>query len=105
MALSYEGNTSLAFDTSVLREYGNRYGNIATELRDMAGKLDNCLSDLEQSGWTTPAGTAFHEMVNTNWKENIEKYAALLETLNSCLVSAAAEYDTLVSDHIEQTQL
>lgn len=105
MALAYEGNTDLAFNTTALRQYGNEYAGIAKELRNMSAKLDNCLQELEESGWTTPAGTAFHKMVNTNWSDNIEKYAALLDTLNSILQEAAKKYDNLVTNHIENTKL
>lgn len=105
MALAYEGNTDLAFDTTVLREYGNRYAQIAKDLRSMAQRLDDCLQALEDSGWTTPAGTAFHKMAQTNWEENIEKYAGLLDTLNVILDQASKKYDNLVTNHIEKTKL
>jgi WXG100 family type VII secretion target len=105
MALAYEGNTSLAFDTTALRQYGTQYGNIATDLRTMSGKLEACLKDLNNSGWTTPAGTAFYKMVNSNWRDNIEKYADLLETLNDILQNAATDYDSLVENSIETLQI
>ncbi|GGA79687.1 WXG100 family type VII secretion target [Ornithinibacillus halotolerans] len=105
MALSYEGNTDLAFDTDALRQYGKQYGKIAGELKSMSKKLDNLLTELKNSGWTTPAGELFHQMADTNWGENIEKYADLLETLQDVLISAASEYDNLVENHIEQTKV
>jgi len=105
MALAYEGNTDLAFDTTVLREYGNRYAQIAKDLRSMAQRLDDCLQALEDSGWTTPAGTAFHKMAQTNWEENIEKYADLLDTLKEILDQASKKYDNLVTNHIEKTKI
>lgn len=105
MALSYERSTSLAFDTDALRKYGDEYRKIADDLRVMANKLDNCLSELSNSGWTTPAGQEFEKLVKTNWSENIEKYAALLDTLRNILYSAADEYDDLVVNHIEKTKL
>lgn len=105
MALENEGNTDLAFDTTALSTYGDRYGDIANELRVMAQKLDKCLLELEQSGWTTPAGSAFHQMVQTSWEENIEKYADLLDTLKVILKQASKEYDSLVTNYIEQTYL
>lgn len=105
MALANEGNTSLAFDTTTLRQYGNRYGQIAGELRRMSTKLDNCLRELKESGWTTPAGSAFHKMAETNWEENIEKYAGLLDTLKEILDHASKKYDDLVTNHIEKTKL
>lgn len=105
MALAYEGNTDLAFDTTVLREYGNRYVQIAKDLRSMAQRLDDCLQALEDSGWTTPAGTAFHKMAKTNWEENIEKYADLLDTLKDILDQASKKYDNLVTNHIEKTKI
>lgn len=105
MALAYEGNTDLAFDTTILRNNGKKYGKIAGDLRNMAEKLDDCLRQLKESGWTTPAGTAFHEMVQENWKENMEKYANLLDTLKEILDQAADKYDNLVTNHIEQTKL
>ena len=105
MALAYEGNTDLAFDTTVLREYGNRYAQIAKDLRSMAQKLDDCLQALEDSGWTTPAGTAFHKMAQTNWEDNINKYADLLDTLKDILNQASQKYDHLVTNHIEKTKI
>ena len=104
MSLSTESNTDLAFDTSVFREYGSRYSTIATQLRTIAKDLDTCLTELKNSGWTTPAGTAFHEMVQTNWKENMDKYADLLDTLKDILDQSASRYDGLV-ESIEKTKL
>lgn len=105
MALAYEGNTSLAFDTDALRKCGTEYADVSKELSEMASKLDGYLTQLKSSGWTTPAGTAFHAMVNTNWKTNVDKYADLLDTLQGILEEAATQYDDLVTDHIEALQL
>lgn len=105
LALANEGNTNLAFDTTTLRQYGNRYGQIAEKLRSMSTTLDNCLAELKESGWTTPAGTAFHKMAETNWEENITKYADLLDTLKDILNQASTKYGALVTNHIEKTKL
>ena len=105
MALSDELNTNLAYDTDVFRECGVQYGKVAEDLRLMSNELDICLTELKNNGWTTPAGTAFHKMVNTNWRENITKYATLLETLKSVLIRSAFQYDTLTSDYITSTKL
>ena len=75
--LAYEGNTDLAFDTAVFTECGRRYGQAAGKLRRLASGLDDCLTELAESGWTTGAGKEFQEMTRVNWKENIEKYAKL----------------------------
>ena len=105
MALAYESNTDLAFDTQILRDKGLEYKKIADDLRGLAQKLDNCLTELKNDGWTTPAGSAFQKMDSVNWEKNIEKYASLLDTLKSILDKAANEYDTLVSNNIELTRL
>lgn len=105
MAIAHERNTDLAFDTGVLKKAAKEYAGIAKDLRTMAQKLDSLLQQLEDSGWTTPAGSAFHEMTSTNWQQNIEKYAGLLETLDSILQKAADEYDDLVDNHINTTKV
>lgn len=105
MALANEGNTDLAFDTLVLKECGREYAKIAEQLRTMAENLDECLQELEDSGWTTPAGSAFHKMAKTNWEENIKKYADLLDTLNDIMQEAAKKYENLVTNHIERTKI
>lgn len=105
MAIAYEGNTDLAFDTGVLRRAAHEYKKIATDLRNMSDKLDSLLSQLKDNGWTTPAGSAFYEMTNTNWKKNIEKYASLLDTLNDILEKASSEYEGLVTDYIRTTKI
>lgn len=94
----------LEFDTDALRRYAQEYGTIANDLRTMADRLMRLLDNLKSVGWTTPAGEAFAEMVDMDWKENIEKYAQLLETLQDILESSASEYDNLVT-HIENTKL
>ena len=103
--LAFGKNIDLGFDTGVLREQGKRYAKIAQEIRDMAKDLDTCLEQLAADGWSTPAGTAFHEMTKTNWQENMAKYADLLDTYQKVLESAAQEYEDLVTDHIEKTCL
>lgn len=104
MELQYESNTDLAFDTTVMRAYGQKYADIAEELRSMAESLDKTLATLSSQGWTTPAGSAFYKMTKTNWKENIEKYASLLDTLKQIIDSATNDYDSLVINHIEKTK-
>lgn len=105
MALAYEGNTDLAYDTTTLRTYGERYAAIAEELRSMARQLDTLLSNLAEDGWTTPAGVEFQDLAKTNWEENIDKYADLLDTLKEILVEACNSYDNLTTNHIEKTKL
>lgn len=105
MAIAYEGNTDLAFDTGVLKKAAREYQKTSDELRQMAEELDRLLAQLKESGWTTPAGTAFYEMTQANWRKNIEKYAALLETLNDILIKASEEYEGLVTDYIRTTKL
>lgn len=105
MALENEGNTDLAFDTGELRTYAGKYNEIAVDLREMVKKLNTCLNELKNSGWTTPAGSAFQKMSETNWEKEIEKYASLLETLSSILTEAAGQYDGLVANHIDVTKL
>ncbi len=105
MALSNESNTSLAFDTTELRSCADKYSKAATELRTLAKNLDNLLVELKSSGWTTPAGSAFHKMVNTNWQTNIERYTNLLDTLENIILQSCADYESLVSDYVEQVDL
>lgn len=105
MAIAYERNTDLAFDTGVLRQAAGDYGKIATELRKMSTDLDTLILKLRDSGWTTPAGTAFYEMTETNWSKNIEKYAALLDTLEEILKDAAEAYDSLMTDYVRKTKV
>lgn len=105
MALSYEANTDLAFDTTVFRDYGKRYHNIADELRTMASDLNGCLAELKASGWTTPAANVFYDLSETNWEQNIKKYADLLDTLKAILDDAATQYEKLSRDHIAQVKL
>lgn len=109
---AYAGNSRLAyqkgdliFDTGALRWAAGEYGDVAGDLRTTVKDLEDLLKGLKDSGWTTPAGTAFFDMTNTNWSDNIEKYASLLETLQSILVSAANDYEALVRDSIETTKL
>lgn len=105
MALDAIPNTNLAYDTDVFRKCAGIYGQTAEDLRVMVDDLTGCLQTLTQSGWTTPAGVAFLDMVDMNWAQNIKKYADLLETLEAILLEASRKYDELTSMHIETTKL
>ena len=105
MALAYEANTSLAFDTAALRQWAERYGSLAAELRRMGLDLDRCLSELKEGGWTTPAGTAFYEMTKTNWYENIRRYADMLDMLKQILLRSVDQYEGLLRDHVRNTRV
>lgn len=104
MSLATEGNYDLAVDTEALRTAGGEYAKIAEELRSLAEKLDNCLTDLRDSGWTTGAGKAFQTMVSTGWKDNVEKYADLLDTLQKIMEESAGSYEDLIQE-VERTKL
>ena len=41
-------------------------------------------------------------MTRVNWKENIEKYAKLLETLEDIMIDAAGRYEELAEEYIEK---
>ena len=105
MALAYETNSDLAFDTDVLRAQGTEYAKIAGDLSKLASDLDGALEGLAASGWSTPAGSAFHDMTDSGWKDNIEKYVDLLNTLNEVLTEAADAYDALVEDDIRTAKV
>ena len=105
MALQFEKNTDLAFDTYALQQCGRKYGEIAIRLRNLAKQLNVALDQLSSSGWTTPAGTAFSKMTEDNWEENIDKYAGLLETLQKILDESARKYEDLVQDHVNKINM
>ncbi len=105
MSLAYERNTDLAYDTSELEECGKRYSEIADELDEIASKLDSLLDALKSSGWTTPAGSALHKMVNTKWQYNINRYTSLLRTLHEVMRDSSEKYDDLTGAYIETVNL
>ena len=104
MSLATEGRYDLAVDTDALRHAGAQYSEIADNLRRIAERLDNCLMDLKDSSWTTGAGKAFQTMVSTGWKDNVEKYADLLDTLRKIMEESAGTYDDLIQE-VERTKL
>lgn len=105
MSIQNEKNTDFGVDTDVLRYAAKEYSNIADELTTLAENLDDLLMLLAEEGWTTRAGKTFQTMAKTNWKSNVQKYSALLETLNSILIKAADEYDEFIVDYVETTKL
>ena len=105
MALAYETNTDLAFDTEVLIQAGKDYAKVAEDLNALASDLDETLELLAQEGWSTPAGTAFYKMTQNGWQENIGKYVDLLNTLNEILTDAANQYNELMESYVRVTSL
>ena len=105
MGLAYERNTDLAFDTNILSSASTRYKEVSDKLSKLASELNRLLGELSASGWTTPAGSAFSEMVDEDWEKNIQKYTSLLDTLCDILEYASEQYDSLITDHIRTTKL
>ena len=106
MAIAYEKNTDLAFDTGILRKAATEYANVAEELRNMAERLDSLIQALKDQGWTTPTGTAFYEMTNVNWKNNIEKYAASKNISVSWFIQNFKQYtNTTPAQYIQNLRL
>ena len=104
-SLAYEKNVSLAFDTEVMRECASNYAEVAETLETLSTELTECLQDLTATGWTTPAGTAFSEMVDTDWSKSLAKYISLMNTLSEVLTTSAKEYDNLVTYDIDKVKL
>lgn len=105
MSLDTHSNTDLAYDTDVFRQATQTYCDVAIDLRQKVSDMQKCLDTLTDSGWTTPAGIAFLNMVDDNWSQNIEKYADLLDTLQQILIEASQKYDELTTNYIEKTKL
>lgn len=105
MELAYEGNTNLAFNTLVMRNCATRYSQVADNLDGLSTELSTCLTDLKNTGWTTPAGTAFSEMVNEDWCKCLGKYTGMLRTLTNILNESATIYDELVTGDISVVKL
>lgn len=105
MALSYHLGVDLAFDTLVIQQASKDYATAAEELLTLKNELTALLQDLTSSGWTTKAGEAFKEMVEQDWGTNLEKYCDLLKTLSESLSESAKEYDSLVTNQVDQLRL
>lgn len=103
--LAYEKNVSLAFDTEVMRQCANNYAEVAETLESLSNKLTECLQNLTSTGWTTPAGTAFSEMVDNDWSTSLAKYISLMNTLSEVLNTSATSYDNLVTYDINKVKL
>lgn len=103
--MGYSDNTDLAFDTELLKKCATEFADIAQELRGLASNLDARISALQATGWTTQAGRAFYKMTETNWRLEIEKYAAMLEAFKEALNRSAREYDHLVENEISKVEL
>lgn len=86
----------LSFNTDTMRECAKTYGRIQEELTELAEHLQNALNELKDSGWTTGAGIAFSDMVEIDWKRNIDRYADMLDTLKEILEVSADDYEELV---------
>ena len=97
MSISGE-RCDLGYNTEALRACAKEYQSIADDLRELAKKLNDCLTDLKNDGWTTGAGAAFQEMARVDWEEAVEKYAAYLDTLKEALEKSSEQYENLSSN-------
>lgn len=105
MSLSSEKNIDLGYDTDVMRNGAQKFGDHATKLRTLRDEMQTCLDNLTSSDWTTKAGVAFAAMVESNWSDNMKNYAGLLEMLQKALNESADKYDELTADYIEKTKI
>lgn len=105
MELSSEKNVDLGYDTDLIRDTAKVFADNASLIRDLMDKMDTCLTNLTSTEWTTNAGKAFEAMVDSNWKQNMNRYAGLLEMFDQALRESADKYDELTTDYIETTKL
>lgn len=107
MALAYEGNTDLAFDTALFNDCAEKYEGYAEDLNDISNELEITMAKLTDvsNGWNTPAGKKFKSMVVDDWDTNIEQYTDLLKTLADMIRQAAKDYESLYETDIENTKL
>lgn len=83
----------LKYDTEAMRTTANNYRKIATTMSELQNKLKRQIGDLKDVYWKSDAGTAFQDMYEDGWADNVNKYMAVLNEMAEQLDAAANEYD------------
>jgi WXG100 family type VII secretion target len=85
----------LKYDTGMMRETASNYRKIAGTMTDLEKSLKNQIADLKNVFWKSDAGTAFQNMYEDGWANNVDKYVAVLNEMAGQLEIAANEYDKI----------
>ena len=83
----------LKYDTEAMRTTASNYRNIATKMSELQEKLKSQIDDLKNIHWKSDAGTAFQDMYEDGWANNVNKYMIVLNEMAEQLDAAANEYD------------
>lgn len=83
----------LKYDTEIMRTTAKNYRQIAITMSELQKKLKQQIGDLKNIYWKSDAGTAFQNMYEEGWADNVNKYMAVLNEMAEQLDVAADEYD------------
>lgn len=87
----------LKYDTETMKNTANKYRDIANTMTDLQKILKNQIADLKNIYWKSDAGTAFQEMYENGWADNVDKYVAILNEMAKQLDAAYIKYDLVTA--------
>lgn len=87
----------LKYDTETMRTVANSYRETAVTMGNLEKKLKKQIADLKDIYWKSDAGTAFQEMYEEGWADNVDDYIAVLNEMARQLDKAANDYDTVTA--------
>jgi WXG100 family type VII secretion target len=87
----------LKYDTETMRITATNYRTIATTMSSLQKTLKKQIADLKAVYWKSDAGTAFQDMYEDGWADNVDKYVAVLNEMARQLDAAANEYDKVTA--------
>lgn len=91
----------LKYDTDTMRGVATKYRDVANRLRMLGADLKKQIVDLKNVHWKSNAGTAFQNMYEEGWMNNVEKYILVLQEMAKELDNAALAYD-MVTDKLKE---
>lgn len=93
--IAYESNNDLCFDTEAFRSAAKVYREKAQTLNDIKSDLIAMIDQLQSVGWKSAAGRAFLNNLQSNWGDDIRRYADLMDMLADCIDQASASFENL----------
>lgn len=86
---------TLKLDLDQLNDTIRVYNTSITDLKASFSEMEKAVNTLKNSGWKSPAATAFFQLFDTSWKKNMERQLKIMGHLKSCLDGAKTDYQAV----------
>ena len=86
------------YDETALGNAKSEYEQFAADMKALRELLEGDVNDLKSSAWQSKAADAFFKKFNDEWKENMQKYEAVITHMADNMKIAIDTYQPVLDE-------